>query len=149
MNGTRKNLCALRGGGEGVAVCSWRVGRGGRGGAFSAVRYNKHEREVIINASIEEPLFLSSTGYQPQIDYKWPSGSFLKFGIRTCSYDILRGPLRGSLGVCHSGLVLFLPLVVNLEPAMKFLSASFQKLNIWGKKSANEVKSRDLKELFY
>lgn len=53
---------------------------------------------------------------------------------RTCSHNVLRGSLRGSLRVCYSGLVLFLPLVVNLESAMEFLSASFQKLNICEKK---------------
>ena len=77
---------------------------------------------------------------------KWPVWSFLQFGIRTCSHDVLRGPLRSSLGICHSGLVLFLPLVVNLESTMEFLSASIQKLNIWEKKSANEVRTRDLRE---
>lgn len=62
-------------------------------------------------------------------------GPFSSAKELTCLHDVLRGPLRGSLRVCHSALVLFLPLVVYLESAMEFLSASFQKLNIWGKKS--------------
>ena len=42
VNGTRKYLCGLRGGRDGVVVCSWGLGRGGRGGAFAAVRYNNN-----------------------------------------------------------------------------------------------------------
>ena len=57
----------------------------------------------------------------------------------TCYHNILWGPLRSTFLVCASGLVGFLPLMINLKPPLKLQPAGFQKLNVCNHQNGQKI----------